>query len=334
MTVPGGAALPTGGVTWVHVATTHRRQGLLTRLMAAVHDDCRAHDEPLAALGASEGGIYERFGYGTATLARSTRVERHRAAFRDDAPVEGDVRFLELDEARDVLPKLWDRFRALRAGEVTLTDGWWDFYVTLWAKPREGWSHATIVAHDDGFVAYRMKEEWEGGFAKTELQVEDNVWCTREAHASLWRVVTSADLVATIVSSQHALDDPLPQWLVNPRALQTTSLTDGVWVNALDPVVALAARRYDVEDRLVLQLAGDGPRLEVDGGPDGATVRRSRRRADLTLSPAALGALLMGGVRATALGLGGRIDEHTPGALRRADLLFGTAPLPFCSTFF
>jgi hypothetical protein len=42
----------------------------------------------------------------------------------------------------------------------------------------------------------------------------------------------------------------------------------------------------------------------------------------------------MGGVRATALGRGGRIDEHTPGSLRRADLFFDAAPLPFCSTHF
>ena len=50
MTVPGGGALPTGGVTFVAVATTHRRQGLLTRLMDEVHRDIDARGEPLAAL--------------------------------------------------------------------------------------------------------------------------------------------------------------------------------------------------------------------------------------------------------------------------------------------
>jgi hypothetical protein len=104
-------------------------------------------------------------------------------------------------------------------------------------------------------------------------------------------------------------------------------------VYPLDPRTVLALRRYDVADRLVLQVL-DGPRLELDASPDGATARPSRRRADLTLTSAALGALLMGGVRATVLGRGRRIDEHTPGSLRRADRLFDAAPLPFCSTHF
>jgi predicted acetyltransferase len=122
-------------------------------------------------------------------------------------------------------------------------------------------------------------------------------------------------------------------WLVDPRALCTTSLRDDLWINLLDPRSALAARRYDLSDRLVLQVA-DGPRLELDAGPDGATVRPSRRRADLTLGRGELGSLVMGGTRATVLGHGGRIDEHTAGTLRRADLLFDASPLPFCSTFF
>ncbi|MGZ4772961.1 MAG: GNAT family N-acetyltransferase, partial [Ilumatobacteraceae bacterium] len=34
VTVPGGGQLPMGGLTWVSTAATHRRQGLLTHLMA------------------------------------------------------------------------------------------------------------------------------------------------------------------------------------------------------------------------------------------------------------------------------------------------------------
>ncbi len=80
MTLPGGAAVPTGGVTWVSVAVTHRRQGLLGRLLEATHEDIDGRGEPLAALTASEGGIYERFGYGIASRVRVTAIDRHRAA--------------------------------------------------------------------------------------------------------------------------------------------------------------------------------------------------------------------------------------------------------------
>ena len=62
MTVPGGPQ-PVAGVTVVSVQPTHRRRGLLTAMMrrqfAGMHEEQR---EPVAALWASEGGIYGRFG--------------------------------------------------------------------------------------------------------------------------------------------------------------------------------------------------------------------------------------------------------------------------------
>ena len=83
MTLPGGAAVPTGGVTWVSVAVTHRRQGVMSRLIEAVHADIDGRGEPLAALTASEGGIYERLGYGVASRRRVTSIERAGARFQD-----------------------------------------------------------------------------------------------------------------------------------------------------------------------------------------------------------------------------------------------------------
>jgi predicted acetyltransferase len=65
LAVPGAAATPVAGVTWVSVALTHRRRGVLRELMlrqlAGLHEQQR---EPVAALWASEAAIYGRFGYG------------------------------------------------------------------------------------------------------------------------------------------------------------------------------------------------------------------------------------------------------------------------------
>ncbi len=54
LTVPGGASVPTAGVTMVSVAATHRRRGLLTAMMRRQLDDIRSWGEPLAVLTASE----------------------------------------------------------------------------------------------------------------------------------------------------------------------------------------------------------------------------------------------------------------------------------------
>ncbi|MGH9272334.1 MAG: GNAT family N-acetyltransferase, partial [Ilumatobacteraceae bacterium] len=127
MTVPGGGALPTGGVTFVAVAATHRRQGLLTQLMEEIHRDIDARGEPLAALTASEAGIYERFGYGVATMRRITMLDRRRARIRPEhRPPQGAVRAVEWDDPAlpGELVTRWERIRRMRPGEISRSPRW------------------------------------------------------------------------------------------------------------------------------------------------------------------------------------------------------------------
>src|ERR671917_543065 len=79
LALPGGA-VPMAGVTEVVVSPTHRRRGLLSALLEAVHDQAVERGEPLAGLTASEGGIYRRFGYGVAARFQSVRVDAYRSA--------------------------------------------------------------------------------------------------------------------------------------------------------------------------------------------------------------------------------------------------------------
>lgn len=64
LTVPGEVVLPTAGLSFVAVAPTHRRRGLLRAMCAELHRRIADSGYPVAALHASEGGIYGRFGYG------------------------------------------------------------------------------------------------------------------------------------------------------------------------------------------------------------------------------------------------------------------------------
>ena len=66
LTVPG-AVVPAAHVSQVGVAPTHRRRGLLTRMMhRQLREVAAAGREPIAVLWASETKIYPRFGYGPA----------------------------------------------------------------------------------------------------------------------------------------------------------------------------------------------------------------------------------------------------------------------------
>src|SRR6266511_3935873 len=68
LTLPGAVSVPAAHVTMVGVSPPYRRRGVLTRLMTRQLRDVREAGEPVAALWASEGRIYQRYGYGLACL--------------------------------------------------------------------------------------------------------------------------------------------------------------------------------------------------------------------------------------------------------------------------
>ena len=126
LSVPGGS-LPCAGTTVVGVAPTHRRRGVLRAMMRAHLDDAHERGEPLAALWASEEGIYGRFGYGRAVVrgrdrgaARARRVRRRRSSRA------GSVRLVEPDEALEAFPPLWEAVARARPGMIVRSREWWE----------------------------------------------------------------------------------------------------------------------------------------------------------------------------------------------------------------
>src|SRR5688500_3065832 len=124
-TVPGGM-LPAAGVTIVGVHPTHRRQGVLRRMMRLQLDAVHDRGEPLAILWASEGSIYQRFGYGMATSAARVNVDRDRAAFRLPHTPSGTIRFVDADEAKRLFPPIYDAVVPMRPGFFGRTPAFWD----------------------------------------------------------------------------------------------------------------------------------------------------------------------------------------------------------------
>jgi len=333
VTLPGGDQLPMGGLTWVSTATTHRRQGVMTRLMARSLDDVDRRGEPVAMLFASEGGIYERYGFGVASQVRVTSIDRRLAQLRPEfRPKAGSVRFVDGEEALAHMADVWSRFHRLRSGEVDRSEAWARFHLEILAMPRGNFAPALYLAHRDGFAVYRIEEQWNDGRPAHNLNVIELVATTGDAHAALWHTLLGVDLVAAVTSRQVPIDDPLPYLLTDPRALQTTALNDGIWVNVRDVAACFRSRTYSTTDRLVVEV--DGERWAIDGSPDGATCKRVRSRPDLVTDHASMGALLLGGVRPSALTAGRRMQARDADVLRRADAFFLTSPAPHCQTMY
>ena len=331
VTVPGGTQVPMGGLTWVSTTATHRRQGLLTRLMARSLADIDRRGEAVAMLGASEGGIYERFGFGAATQLRATLIDRRLAQIRPEfRPKRDAVRYVEGPEAYAHVCDVWGRFHRDHVGEVNRSEAWHRFLFDVRGKPRGEFGACFYLAHRDGYAIYGIQEQWNDGRPAHNMLVVELVATTGDAHAALWHTLLGVDLVGPITSRQVPIDDPLPFLLTNPRALQTTTLNDGVWANVRDVAACFGTRRYSTADRMVVE--ADGARWAIDGAPDGATCKRVKSRPDLTMDHASLGALLLGGVRASTLSAGRRLEARSEDVLRRADNFFTSAPAPHCQT--
>jgi predicted acetyltransferase len=72
----------------------------------------------------------------------------------------------------------------------------------------------------------------------------------------------------------------------------------------------------------------------LEGGPAAATCTRTGDPADVALGVADLAATYLGGVRPSTLARAGRVEERTPGALARLDLLLSWHGSPWCTTSF
>ena len=357
LALPGGETLPLAGVTEVGVSPAYRRRGILRTLMEAVHDQALDRGEPIAGLTASEGGIYRRFGYGVATRFQSLSIDRPSAAEVEpltddgseptvDGPDASRINVMSDAEAGPVLPAVWERYWRRVPGEVRRPAAWWEMLVLDVEEDREGASARFVAVHEDaagvpdGFVAYRVKQGWGSGRPLPhELRVESVAAVDDGIATALLRFVLGVDLVGTVEWAAAPLDLPFPWSLANPRALQVTREVDHLWLRPFDVSACLARRRYAVEGACVLEVIDPvrpalGGRFRLDGGPDGATCRRSDAEPDVVVGVADLGALLLGGVSWSTLHRAGLIDERTSGAVTRADGMFRPDRAPYCSTDF
>jgi predicted acetyltransferase len=246
---------------------------------------------------------------------------------------------------RDACQTVFDAWRLGRPGEIRRREISWDYDLGLrtsaWGDDPKGFLafHRAPDGTVDGYARYHAESRWEQRQPRNHLIVDELHGLDAAVQAALWRFLASMDWVSSLKASRRSPVDPLPWLLVNARAAALSEVGDGLWVRLGDLPAALEARRYATQDRIVIEAAEDVPggshrRVELDGGVDGATCRPTTKDPDLTLPAAALGAAYLGGPRLRDIVLGSGLDEHTPGALARADAMFRGDDPPWCSTFF
>ena len=119
MTVPGGS-IETSCVDFVTVQPTHRRQGILTRMMDRQLNDLHDRGEAVAALWSSESIIYGRFGYGPGSFHERWSIDRQHTAYADSSEPRGQTRFVGTDDVAATYPEIYRRATAERPGAIQL----------------------------------------------------------------------------------------------------------------------------------------------------------------------------------------------------------------------
>jgi predicted acetyltransferase len=340
LTVPGGV-VRCGGVTVVGVLPTHRRRGVLTAMMRAQLEDIRDRGEPIAALWASEEVIYGRFGYGMASLAGEVALPSGYTGLRQPPDETARTRLISLDEAKTVLPPIYDRMRVKTPGMFDRTEAWWE--MRNLADPPErrqgGGEKNVLVLELDGepagYALYRVFSKFELGSSVGHVEVIEALADGAVATRELWRVLLDMDWLATLKAFLLPIDHPLLQQLRYPRRLKMR-VGDGLWVRLVDVGAALSARAYGGEGPVVFEvedafLPENTGRWKVAGG----AAEKTDDPADLGLDVRELGAAYLGGFTFGELVRAGVVCELKEGGAARADAAFLTSgPKPWCPEIF
>ncbi|MFF2568295.1 GNAT family N-acetyltransferase [Streptomyces sp. NPDC058084] len=346
----GGADLAANAVSGVTVSPTHRRRGLLSRMMAEDLSLAKERGDACATLIAAEYPIYGRFGFGVASWTTEWAVDVTRAGFdrRRPGPAAEDgggrIDLSDGAEIRKEGPALHRRLAAQRAGVTDRTARLWDVgtgnahHAEPWTEPFYA-LYRNDAGEAEGYVAYTSDDKWSDTKQPVNTaSVRDLVAVTPAAERALWRYVCSVDWITRVRTGYRAPDDLLPLLLPDPRAAQVVTHADMLWLRILDVPKVLEPRTYATEGTLVLDVRDGagfaGGRFRLDASPGGGAVTPADASPDLVLDVADLATLVLGDESAVRLAALGRAEEAVPGAAARADLLLRTSQRPWSMDIF
>jgi predicted acetyltransferase len=336
-----GRLVETRLVTAVTVRTSHRRRGLLRRMMAEELGLAQQEGLAIAALTASEASIYGRFGFGVATSEQSIKVDTSARFAVNHTPV-GSVEVADPKVLLELAPVIFDRLHRQMPGSIGRHEFYRQFASGSISRDDGEDPKVKVALHYgaggdvDGYVSYKF-----GGWSSTPytMEVVDLVAATRTAYLELWQYLGAIDLVERVTWDEAPIDDPLPWALRDPRCVDASEARDMLWLRILDVQEALGARRYSADGTVVLAVgdslgfAAGTFALTVTGGE--ATVTPApEAEPDLSLDVADLGSIYLGAVCPVTLEAAGRITEYTAGAALTARLMFAVERSPHCATHF
>ncbi|MFD5629671.1 GNAT family N-acetyltransferase [Streptomyces sp. NPDC127072] len=347
LTAVGGALVPADAISNVTVTPTHRRRGILGRMMARDLAAAKERGDVVATLIAAEYPIYGRYGFGPATSTAEWIVDVPRTGLdpRWSGPADGGrVDLVDGEDVRKIGPELHERLRRGRPGAVSREERWWRINTGVPEVTSGSWTEPYYAVYRsasgevEGMVSYESDDKWDDKRPHNTADVNWLIAVTPAAERALWHYLCSIDWITKVKTGWRAPDDLLPHLLPDPRAARVTTQADWLWVRILDVVRALEARTYAGTGTLVLEVTDrDGlsaGRYRLEAGPDGASCAPTTLDAELTLGVGELGRLWLGDESAVRLAALDLVREERAGAGSVADALLRTSRRPWCPDIF
>jgi predicted acetyltransferase len=318
----GRELLPLRMITDVTTSATHRRQGLLRRMIEDDLADAVAAGVPVAALTAAEATIYGRWGFGPATFRVGVELDTTPGfGFRDFADA-GRVELVEPADAWPHVKGVFDTFHARQRGSVAWPSPYEDMHTGAWDPSSGGANrklraavHLDATGTVDGFVLWKPGED-------NTVKVDEMATLTPQAQLALWSFLGSMDRVAKVTFNLFHPDDPLMWALTDLNRVKTTEVKEFLWLRLLDVPRCLAARPWSADGSVVVEV--DDPQGHAAGRftvttTDGvATATRTDDEPDVRLTSETLGSLYLGAVPVRTLHRAGRLDGSDESVRRLA----------------
>ncbi|MGW0736696.1 GNAT family N-acetyltransferase [Streptomyces sp. NPDC002851] len=348
LTAVGGTPVPADAISNVTVSPTHRRRGLLSRMMAADLAAAKERGDVVATLISAEYPIYGWYGFGPAARTAEWEVDVLRSGLDPRRAGPDDGGRIDLVDAADVRkegPALHERLRAVQHGAVNRDERWWQVNTGAVVLDPAHWTepfyalYRAASGETEGYVVYRSDDKWgDNKQPGNTATVADLIAATPAAERALWQYVCSIDWITKVRTGGRAPDDLLPDLLPDPRAARIVTVADWLWVRILDVVRALESRTYAGTGTVVLDVTDRnglaGGRFRLDASPEGASCTPTEESAELSLDIGDLGSLWLADESAVRLTALGRIREERPGASATLDALMRTSRRAWCPDMF
>jgi predicted acetyltransferase len=320
LAVPGGV-VAAAAIFGVGVLPTHRRRGILTLLQQAQLTDAQSRGEALAYLWASDGAIYGRYGYGTASRTMRVTVQTNTGKLRGCQHRAGGIRLLEQGEVYQKVSSIYDQVWKQYPGMFSRSEQWWR--ITRLGDP----NLYCVVWEDSAYALYLVKMDT--ATLSGEIEVIESLSVSVEGHRNIWSYLLGMDLMRTVSASTLPIDHPLVLMLEDPQSI-SAQLRRGLWVRIIDVEAALQARSLGAGSA-VLQVRD--PLLRHNDGNWRVTagdVSRVDAPPDLIVDIGDLGSIYLGGFSCSDLVRSGRVHERVPGSIDKIDRLFSWSCKPWC----